>query len=96
MDVKRLADEVVLRQADTAAHPVPAASRLEAITAAKTLRVGYLADALPFAYFNSHDQLVGLDVALMHHLARELGVGLRFVPVSRAALEATSSPAGWP
>ena len=54
------------------------------------MRVGYLSDALPYAFFNAQNELVGLDVALMHHLAIELGVRLEFVPVSRAVLDHAS------
>jgi Na+/H+-dicarboxylate symporter/ABC-type amino acid transport substrate-binding protein len=87
MAVDRVADEVVMREPGAAAPRAPAASRLEAIAAEQRLRVGYLADSLPFAYFNADDTLVGFDVALMHDLARELGVRLQFAPVDRTALE---------
>ena len=87
MQVSRLADETVIRRPRPPATGQPAAARLEAITARGVLRVGYLADALPFAYFNADQALVGLDIAMMHHLARELGVGLQFLPVVRTALE---------
>ena len=48
------------------------------------LRVGYLPDALPYAFFNGQGHLVGLDVELAHHLARELGVRLELRPIDRA------------
>ena len=44
------------------------------------LRVGYHPDMFPFCFFNEDEELVGLDVALMHTLAKELGVRLEFVP----------------
>ena len=47
------------------------------------LRVGYMADALPFSFFNEKGDLVGLDVEMAHRLATELRVGLEFVPVER-------------
>jgi Na+/H+-dicarboxylate symporter/ABC-type amino acid transport substrate-binding protein len=56
---------------------------LDAIAARKVLRVGYLPDALPFAFFNQQGDLVGFDVELAHRLAREMGVVLAFVPVDR-------------
>ena len=59
---------------------------LEAIDARKVLRVGYLPDALPFAFFNQRGDLVGFDVELAHRLAREMGVTLAFVPVDRERL----------
>ena len=58
----------------------PAGTRLETIVRRRLLRVGYLDDALPFAYVNGRNELVGFDVALMHHLALELGVELEFAP----------------
>ncbi len=70
------------------ASPAPATNLppLEAIEARKTLRVGYLPDALPFAFFNQRGDLVGFDVELAHGLAREMGVGLSFVPVDPHSL----------
>jgi Na+/H+-dicarboxylate symporter/ABC-type amino acid transport substrate-binding protein len=67
------------------AAPLPEAqqSRLERIQAQKLLRVGYLPDNLPFAYFNGKGDLVGLDIEMAHILARDLGVQLAFVPVGR-------------
>jgi Na+/H+-dicarboxylate symporter/ABC-type amino acid transport substrate-binding protein len=68
--------------------PAPATSLppLEAIDERKMLRVGYLPDSLPFAFFNQAGDLVGFDVELAHDLAREMGVGLAFVPVDRHRL----------
>jgi Na+/H+-dicarboxylate symporter/ABC-type amino acid transport substrate-binding protein len=65
--------------------PAPATNlpALEAIETRKVLRVGYVPDALPFAFFNQQGDLVGFDVDLAHRLAREMGVGLAFVPVDR-------------
>ena len=68
--------------------PAPAAdlSPLPAILERKMLRVGYLPDALPYAFFNQSGDLVGFDVELAHRLARELGVTLAFVPVDRTTM----------
>jgi Na+/H+-dicarboxylate symporter/ABC-type amino acid transport substrate-binding protein len=70
--------------------PAPATTLppLETIAARKVLRVGYLPDALPFAYFNHHGDLVGFDVELAHRLAREMGVALAFVPIDPERLAA--------
>lgn len=59
---------------------------LEAIQARGVLRVGYLPDALPFAFVNQRGDLVGFDAELAHHLARDLGVRLAFVPVDRQTM----------
>jgi ABC-type amino acid transport substrate-binding protein len=71
-----------------APSPPPATSLpvLDTIDARKVLRVGYLPDSLPFAFFNRSGKLVGFDVELAHDLASEMGVGLAFVPVDRARL----------
>ena len=66
--------------------PVTNLPPLETIDARKVLRVGYLPEALPFAFFNSRGDLVGYDVELAHRLAREMGVTLAFVPVDRERL----------
>src|SRR5688572_23040321 len=59
---------------------------LERIRTRGTLRVGYMSDALPFAFFNGSGDLVGFDVELAHRLAGELEVGLEFRPVERGKL----------
>ena len=70
--------------------PVPAPDEqgtvLEAIRARGVLRVGYLTNALPFAFFNGAGDLVGFDVELAHRLASELHVTVAFLPVSREGL----------
>jgi len=69
--------------------PTPARSNepaLKRIRARGALRVGYLGDRRPFAFFNEQDQLVGLDVEMAHVLARALGVSVEFVPVERATM----------
>ena len=58
------------------------------------LRVGYLPDALPFAFINEQGDLVGFDIELAHHLAGELGVTLAFVPVPRETIDRRWSPSG--
>jgi Na+/H+-dicarboxylate symporter/ABC-type amino acid transport substrate-binding protein len=77
----------------TAPPPEPADPRpiLQGIRERGVLRVGYLSDALPFAFFNAQGDLVGFDVELAHRLARELGVRLELRPVSRATLDAQLS-----
>ena len=64
----------------------PGTPVLDAIKARGALRVGYLPDSLPFAFFNAKGDLVGLDVELAHRMAVELGVGLEFVAVNRDGL----------
>jgi Na+/H+-dicarboxylate symporter len=61
----------------------PSKSQLDLIRESRILRVGYMDDSLPYAYFNAAGDLVGFDVEMAHALARELGVRLQFVPVER-------------
>jgi ABC-type amino acid transport substrate-binding protein len=70
-----------------------AGTRLEAITSRRTLRVGYLTNALPFAFLNGGGELVGFDVELMHHLATDLGVRLELVPVGHEVLHPADAAA---
>jgi len=58
-------------------------SALDRIRSRGALRVGYLEDELPFSYRNSDGALVGHGIDLAHTLARDLGVGLELVPVTR-------------
>jgi Na+/H+-dicarboxylate symporter/ABC-type amino acid transport substrate-binding protein len=60
-----------------------AQSRLQQIQARGTLRVGYLSDNMPFAFFNAADELVGFDIDMAHTLARDLEVKLVLVPAAR-------------
>lgn len=59
---------------------------LDTIRARRQLRVGYLANALPFAFFNEGRELVGYDIELAHQLANDLRVRLELVPVDREQL----------
>jgi Na+/H+-dicarboxylate symporter len=90
MSVAERAETVVHSGASPLDPPPAAGVRLRVIDAAGRLRVGYLADALPFAFFNAKDDLVGFDVALVHGLARDLGTRLEFVPIARGALDRPS------
>lgn len=67
--------------------PPPGVSRLEFIHSRGVLRVGYDPYNLPWSYINSRGELVGFDVEMAHHLAREMGVALEFIPVGRTGAE---------
>jgi Na+/H+-dicarboxylate symporter/ABC-type amino acid transport substrate-binding protein len=56
--------------------------RLEWIQARDTIRVGYFPKHLPYSYFNSNEELVGMDVELAYSLAHSLDVIPEFVPVN--------------
>jgi ABC-type amino acid transport substrate-binding protein len=59
---------------------------LDGIRTRGQLRVGYLPNALPIAFFNGRDELVGFDIDLAHRLAEELKVRLELIPITRDRL----------
>ena len=80
MQLERRGNARVLAASSTV-EPRSAGPRLDTIVARRLLRVGYVEDALPFVFVNAQKELVGFDVALVHHLALELGVELEFLPI---------------
>ncbi len=63
-------------------------THLERIRRAGILRVGYVVKNPPFSYRTSAGDLVGLDIDLVQHLARELDVSIDFVPVASGGVGA--------
>jgi len=61
-------------------------NRLDVIVERGSLRVGYLADALPFAFSNSKGEIVGFDIEMAHRLASALGVSLELIRVKEAEI----------
>jgi len=57
-------------------------NHLALISERGTLRVGYFAARLPFAFKNSDGRLVGFDIEMAHKLALELNVKPEFVRIS--------------
>jgi ABC-type amino acid transport substrate-binding protein len=72
----------------------PAGSVLDSIKRRGVLRVGVLADRLPFVFFARNGSLVGFDVEMAHELARNLGVKLTFVELEHAGALADVVAAG--
>ena len=62
---------------------VPAAATgqpvLDDVKARGVLRVGFVAQRMPFAFRNGRGELVGFDVELAHLLARDIGVKVEFI-----------------
>ena len=58
-----------------------AEDRISIIMQRGTLRVGYLADSLPFAFSNEQGEITGFDIEMAHMLARDLGVTLELVRI---------------
>ena len=61
-------------------------SRLERIRSTGWLRVGYSPDSLPWAFRNENDEIVGYDMELLHHLARQLNVGIETVLIDSSQI----------
>ena len=74
---------VIRKWPDGSDMPAEGRPVLEAIRARGSVRVGFLSDSLPFAFFNQHGDLVGFDIELAHRLATELGVQLELVQLQR-------------
>ncbi|MGI9330680.1 MAG: cation:dicarboxylate symporter family transporter [Gammaproteobacteria bacterium] len=53
--------------------------RLERIRSDGWLRVGYSEDSLPWVFRNSHGEIVGYDMELLHRLASEFNAGLEVI-----------------
>jgi len=75
--------EVVVSREPPPAPANEVGTTLERIRQRGALRVGYLPDALPFAFFNGAGDLVGFDMELAHLLARDLQVRLELVAIER-------------
>lgn len=87
MRLTTLAPAVVLQETPAPpAVPDPPGTKLDKILERGELRVGFGNQAIPYAFRNSVDDLVGLDVEMAHHLARELDVRLQFVPLLPAEM----------
>jgi proton glutamate symport protein len=76
---------VVLRELPVRSGKLPnkGESVLDAARARGHLNVGFIASQPPYSFFNDRGDLVGFDVEMANVLARELGLGLEFVPVPR-------------
>lgn len=61
-------------------------STLDRIRSRGALRVGYLDDVMAFSFRNAAGEMVGHDIDLAHTLARDLGVRLELVPVTRSRM----------
>ncbi|MFV1973258.1 MAG: cation:dicarboxylate symporter family transporter [Thiohalobacterales bacterium] len=71
--------ERIIKQPEKLDDSLIASPRLDVIEQRGTLRVGFPADSLPFAFFNDQSNAVGFDIDLMRILAQGLGVGLELV-----------------
>lgn len=81
-------DAVVRRERPADLAPLAGVATLEGIRARGRMRIGYGWNILPFSYFNGAGDLVGYDVAAAYRFARDLHVGIEFVPIDWSTLEA--------
>jgi Na+/H+-dicarboxylate symporter/ABC-type amino acid transport substrate-binding protein len=71
------------------APPLPPAPgrRMAEITDRRVLRVGYIPDSVPYAFFNAGDELIGYDIEMANVLAHDLNVTLEFVETTREGID---------
>lgn len=87
MDSPVVSAAAELTPAQVPASDVPPADGVLAhIRSRGRLRVGVIGDTLPYAFRNGRGELVGLDVEMAGHLARELGVTPEFVRIGLSDL----------
>jgi Na+/H+-dicarboxylate symporter/ABC-type amino acid transport substrate-binding protein len=85
--LEQTVESVVLMSSQPNPDPLRAGETLlRRIRRRGVIRIGFNEDKLPFAYFNSRGQLVGLDINLAHQLARDLNVSIEFVRFDRSRL----------
>ena len=65
---------------------LPGQSRIDRIREQGVIRIGFNAGDLPFSFYNSKGNLVGLDIDMAHRLASDLEVDIDFVPFSASTL----------
>lgn len=74
---------VLTGPAHAPAVPATQGRRMADIVARKVLRVGYIPDSVPYAFFNAAGELIGYDIEMANILARDLNVSLEFVETTR-------------
>lgn len=82
VEVLQVAKPAVLKGKDQAR------SRLQVIRQRGSIRVGYYSNTLPFAYRNDQKDVVGLDMEIMHELARDLGIRIELIRLKNRQQEA--------
>lgn len=58
-------------------------SRMDVIRNRGSLNVGYVTASLPFAYRRETEELIGLEVDIVHLLANDLGLSLNLIQIER-------------
>jgi Na+/H+-dicarboxylate symporter/ABC-type amino acid transport substrate-binding protein len=78
---------VLKGRAQAAPQPPVPGSRLADINDRRVLRVGFLRDSVPYAFFNGGDELIGYDVEMANVLAQDLNVSIEFVETTREQMD---------
>ena len=81
MELSRKQVHAVVHRSFVPSTKISDSSPIQRIQKRGTLRIGYLPDGIPYAYFNSRGAFVGLDVDMAHQLAAEIGSSLEFIPI---------------
>ena len=82
----RAPDRVFRNGEDIPPLPPVTSSVFDRVKQRGVIRVGYFEDSMPYAFFNTRGELVGLDVEMALQLARDLVVSAEFVSVDRGVL----------
>ncbi len=84
MDLRESYERVVERDYQPPSDSINNTYRsLSQIKSSGVIRVGYYSDALPFAFRNSKNNLVGLDIEMAYALAHELNLRLELIHIPR-------------
>ena len=62
--------------------------RMSVITERGSIRVGFWEESLPFAFPNKSDEIVGLDMDMIHTLANDLGLKIELFDLSKVNRQA--------
>ncbi|VAW69545.1 Symporter with substrate-binding domain [hydrothermal vent metagenome] len=81
VEVKEIKEPTPLSADDQLRH------RLKIINERGTLRVGYYANTLPYAFRNNKNEIVGYDMEMIHALAHDLNLTLELIHLSDYSLE---------
>ncbi len=79
--VKQVKEFAPLSESDQARQ------RLDVILERGVLRIGYFSNTLPYAFRNNKAELVGLDMEIIHELARDLGVKIDYIHIKQRGNE---------
>jgi ABC-type amino acid transport substrate-binding protein len=62
--------------------------RMEVIKERGTIRIGYFANTLPYAFRNGNNKVVGFDLEMLHELANDLDISIEIIRLKSRDIEA--------